>query len=852
MKRAISLILSVAACAVATGYADDFGTGTNQFSIVFTEIGHPGNPADSTGFGAVDHTYRIGTYEVSIEQFYKARAADSRISNGNENYWNDGTRTVGTGAPATFCNWFEAARFANWLTSGDAYAGAYQFDTNGVLLAVDRDAAMLSYGTVYALPSEDEWYKAAYYKPVNDGSYAVYSNGSTAHQNQPLRGTTNGWNYAEWVYTPALEVHYVNSTPNYTWTCGYGGQEQNGTYDMDGNVWEWCESAFDGSIDDPYEDRVIRGASYYEKDTYLAYDSRHPAYNPTNQYVSIGLRIVALPAVSYNLDIALTGNGSVNVTNGMYVIGTNLSLVATPDTNWLFMGWTGDLAGDYTTANTNLLMDANKSITATFSDDADGDGLLNVVEEGLGTDPRNADSDGDAMPDGWEAGYGLNATTNDASLDFDADGLTNLAEFVLGTIPTNTDSDADMMTDGWEVSYGLDATTNDAALDFDADGLTNLAEFILGTIPTNTDSDADGLSDAQEVEAGLDPLVSNAGSDSDGDGLSDADEVNTYSTDPLNADTDFDVIPDGWEVGYGLGALTNSALADADGDERADLYEFAMGGDPTNALDAGVVPYYLVVGEGGTNRLDYIHARRTNAVSLGLSYEVEQGLDGLVWTNVGYTVTGTSGLTNGFESVTSRLDTWTSSNLYLRVAVSTSNAVVYSAVTLITELDLWAGGYGLYGTNAVASADPDGDGLDNEAELNAGTDPTLADTDGDSLTDGAEVNTYGTNPIVGDSDGDTFDDGVEVANGGDPLVSDLWRVDYIRNHGAAYDLYSTNSVLDLGMGQAVFTVSNGEATLSLQLEQSDDLTTWTNAGDAVIWSIPVDTNKAFYRVRSGN
>ena len=38
----------------------------------------------------------------------------------------------------------------------------------------------------------------------------------------------------------------MNGSPNYTWETGFGAGEQNGTYDMMGNVWEWNESAMDG------------------------------------------------------------------------------------------------------------------------------------------------------------------------------------------------------------------------------------------------------------------------------------------------------------------------------------------------------------------------------------------------------------------------------------------------------------------------------------------------------------------------------------------------------------------------------------------------------------------------------
>jgi hypothetical protein len=52
----------------------------------------------------------------------------------------------------------------------------------------------------------------------------------------------------------------------------------------------------------------------------------------------------------------------------------------------------------------------------------------------------NPDSDGDGMPNWWEAIYGLNENLNDANLDLDTDGMTNLDEFHAGTNPTNPQS----------------------------------------------------------------------------------------------------------------------------------------------------------------------------------------------------------------------------------------------------------------------------------------------------------------------------------------------------------------------------------------------------------------------------
>ena len=158
-----------------------------------------------------------------------------------------------------------------------------------------------------------------------------------------------------------------------------------------------------------------------------------------------------------------------------------------------------------------------------------------------------------------------------------------------------------------------------------------------------------------------------------------------------------------------------------------------------------------------------------------------------------------------------------------------------------------------YATNPL-NPDSDGDTISDGDEASYGLNPLVSNTgsdlDGDGLFDVDEVNIYETDPTEPDSDYDGLDDAVEVANAGRPLVSDQWIIDHIRDHGDEFDLYSLNSVLDIAIGQAAFSVSNGMAELSLQLEESDDLIIWTNAGDEVIWDIPVDADKSFYRVRS--
>jgi len=94
------------------------------------------------------------------------------------------------------------------------------------------------------------------------------------------------------------------------------------------------------------------------------------------------------------------------------------------------------------------------------------------------------DSDADGLPDSWERKYfgNLNQT---GSGDFDGDGLTNLQEYQLGTDPTKIDTDGDGLTDYQETLIGTDPTKYispgnifpDGMEDPDKDGLINFCEF---------------------------------------------------------------------------------------------------------------------------------------------------------------------------------------------------------------------------------------------------------------------------------------------------------------------------------------------------------------------------------------
>jgi uncharacterized repeat protein (TIGR03803 family) len=244
------------------------------------------------------------------------------------------------------------------------------------------------------------------------------------------------------------------------------------------------------------------------------------------------------------------------------------------------------------------------------SDDPDGDGLKNVEEYYLGTDPRTFDTDGDGLSDKQERDYSLNPLiplgSDPLRLDDpDGDGLSTARELQLGTEPNVFDSDGDGLNDGREVALG----TNPLSSDTDGDGKTDSDEVALGINPLSPDTDGDGLTDSVEIKYGLDPRVpiSNeplAHLDADSDGLDTAEEARN-GTDPQKPDTDSDGMPDLWEVQHGLPPTDASNRDfDTDGDGHTDFEEYQAGTDPSDFYDGAVPTLTLLAGGSQTPTSD--------------------------------------------------------------------------------------------------------------------------------------------------------------------------------------------------------------------------------------------------------
>jgi hypothetical protein len=116
--------------------------------------------------------------------------------------------------------------------------------------------------------------------------------------------------------------------------------------------------------------------------------------------------------------------------------------------------------------------------------------------------------------------------------------------------------------------------------------------------------------------------------------------------------------------------LVQGQSGNDDGDALNNLHEFGLGGNPTNASDVGYPITYRLNTTGGTNWFEYVHPQRSDPNS-GLLYYLQLTTDlaAPVWTNYGYTVVGSGPLTNGFLSVTNRVETDTKPQQFIRLKI---------------------------------------------------------------------------------------------------------------------------------------------------------------------------------------
>jgi len=424
-------------------------------------------------------------------------------------------------------------------------------------------------------------------------------------------------------------------------------------------------------------------------------------------------------------------------------------------------------------ANNNPCL-PNAAFTGCPGGDDDGDGLTNVQEPTLGTDPHDADSDNDGTNDGAEVGANVNAP-----LDSDGDGTINALE------PSNVDTDLDGVSDQLDSANSDPCVPNANSIvclmtDSDGDGLTNSEEETLGTDRSNPDTDGDGLNDGAEVGANV-----NAPTDSDGDGT-----PNVFES--AIADLDNDGVPNQSDPANANACIpnANSAVclaADSDGDGLTNAQEDALGTSRSNPdSDGDGIADNVEVGgnvnapvdSDGDGTPNVLESSITDTDGDGVTNQNDAGNTDPCVPNANGTAclavdSDGDGLTNGQEAALG-----TDRNNPDSDGDGTNDGVeVGGNVNAPVDSD----NDGTPNVLESASTDTDGDGVSDQTD-SANTDPCVPnanstaclalDTDGDGLTN-AEEAALGTNPNNPDSDGDGINDGVEAgSNPANPTDTD--------------------------------------------------------------------------------
>jgi len=294
-------------------------------------VGDPGNAGELSGgsvpggfgpdriCGAVEYTYNIGRHEVTNSQyaeFLNAAAAsdpnglyNTSMGSGYGGITRSGSPDsytyspiLGRGnMPVNSVSWYDTLRFANWLHNGQP-TGAQDPSTteDGAYDMSLGSGVVRKPGAQVFLPSEDEWYKAAYYKggSADAGYWGYPTQSDTPPTAEDLPGTD-----------------FVNGSANYDWAVGdltyvgsYTAKPSDSayrTFDQGGNVWEWNEAVVHGSY------RGLRGGSF----VYTYGSTLHAAYRSYGSYPScedrsIGFRVAEVPEPA---TITLLAFGAVGV-----------------------------------------------------------------------------------------------------------------------------------------------------------------------------------------------------------------------------------------------------------------------------------------------------------------------------------------------------------------------------------------------------------------------------------------------------------------------------------------------------------------------------------------------------------
>ena len=300
----------------------------------FVNVGDPGNAADtgstSPGYGAVNYNYQIGSFLVTNNeyiQFLNAVASNDTyalyadygmnssrggiIRSGSPGSYTYTVKTNYGNKPVIWVSWFDCARYCNWLSNNKPSGaqnstttenGAYNLNgaITGNAVSVNPTNPNTGLAPAYRLPTENEWYKAAYYKAggTNAGYWAyatqsnsvpstlmtsVYGDGMSSSANGGMSAGKNSANYN-------LSADWDGLNGNVTTVGTNGGPSFYGTYDQTGNLHQWND--LDGTAT---QYRGYRGGDWiYIIDSSYVSSSYRYGDAPSLQNYTVGFRLASL------------------------------------------------------------------------------------------------------------------------------------------------------------------------------------------------------------------------------------------------------------------------------------------------------------------------------------------------------------------------------------------------------------------------------------------------------------------------------------------------------------------------------------------------------------------------------
>jgi formylglycine-generating enzyme required for sulfatase activity len=300
-----ALIGLVATATAATPDSDIIG----MEMVTVGDINNPKDMATKDQCGSVGYEYQIGKYEVTNAQYVaflnavaKTDPYDLYNSEMDNKIYGGITRSGASGSysyavkvgmdangfsyadrPVNYVSFYDAARFTNWLTTGETETGVYNLlgesatPTNGT--SVTRTLDQIP-GTLWAVASEDEWYKAAYYNGNETNTYRTYPVTGTLSQN------TANYSVGEDFAFPSPHLTEVDH-----YDAVDGASSFYGTFQQGGNLWEWNDTIKSNYL------RGVRGGAFEDDNNDLASSTFFPNASGTSTYF-IGFRVVALSSLA--------------------------------------------------------------------------------------------------------------------------------------------------------------------------------------------------------------------------------------------------------------------------------------------------------------------------------------------------------------------------------------------------------------------------------------------------------------------------------------------------------------------------------------------------------------------------